>query len=80
MYVKRAGIFDHNNYRHHSEEPQQGEHRPALIRPEHRDWRDINHLTDKPSFLSFAVVSNLHTLIWIKPARYHAVTASSSAF
>ena len=51
-----------------------------ILRPEHRDWRDINHLADKPSFLSFAVVSNLHTLIWIKPARYHAETAPGSAF
>ena len=53
---------------------------PALIRPEHRDWRGINHLADKPGFLSFAVVSDLHTLIWIKPARYHADTAPGSAF
>ena len=52
----------------------------ALIQPEHRDWQDINHLADKPSFLSYAVVSNLHTLIWIKPARYHADTAPGSAF
>ena len=55
-------------------------HRPALIQPEHRDWQDISHLADKTSFLLFAVFSNLHTLIWIKPARYHPDTAPGSAF